>query len=326
MAVERGPVLESVEAPAEARAAGVRRHRRLSVWRRLRNSWQLYALLAPALTYFLVFHYEPMYGAQIAFKRFFANKGIVGSEWVGFDHFTRFFNSYYFWRLLKNTLLLNAYQLILFPLPIILALSLNELRGRFKRWAQTITYAPHFISTVVIVGMLFAFLDPNTGLINHIIEALGGDTVQFMQSPGWFRHIFVWSGQWQQLGWGSIIYLAALAGVNPELHQAARVDGASRMQRIRHINIPAILPVIIVLLILDFGHFMTIGFEKVLLMQNSLNASTSDVIQTFVYETGLLKGQYDYAAAIGLFDSFINVFLIVTMNYIARKTTENSLW
>src|SRR5690625_5205471 len=272
-------------------------------------------------------HYIPMYGVQIAFKDFFANLGIVGSPWAGFEHFERFFNSYYFWRLLKNTIILNVYGLLLFPLPIIFALSLNELKhGAFKKWSQTLTYAPHFISVVVLVGMIVAFLDPITGIINHAITSLGGESINFLESPKWFRHIFVWSGQWQQLGWGTIIYLAALAGVNPELQEAATVDGASRLQRIFHINIPSILPTIIVLFILNIGNFMAIGFEKVLLLQNELNSTTSDVIQTFVYETGLLEGQYSYAAAVGLFESVINITLLVIVNHIARRVSENSLW
>lgn len=292
----------------------------------LRN-WQLYLFLLPAITYFIIFHYVPMYGVQIAFKDFYATKGIMGSPWVGFEHFERFFNSYFFWRLLKNTIILNAYQLLLFPLPIILALSLNEIRNTAaKKWAQTITYAPHFISVVVVVGMLIAFLDPITGIINHLIVSLGGEAIAFMESPKWFRHIYVWSGEWQSLGWSSIIYLAALAGVNPELHEAARVDGATRFQRIVHINIPTIMPTIIILFILNIGKFMSIGFEKVLLMQNSLNAETSDIIQTYVYQVGLLEGDYSFAAAIGLFDSVINIILLITVNYIARKTSENSLW
>lgn len=291
------------------------------------KSWQLYVFLLPALTYFLIFHYIPMYGVQIAFKDFYATEGILGSPWTGFDHFTRFFDSYYFWRLLKNTLIINLYQLLLFPLPIIFALMLNELRnGPFKKWSQTLTYAPHFISVVVVVGMLVAFLDPITGLVNHVIMALGGESVPFLTDPDWFRHIYVWSGEWQSLGWGTIIYLAALAGVNPELHEAAKVDGATRLQRIMNINIPSILPTIVVLFILNIGKFMSIGFKKVLLMQNSLNSETSDIIQTFVYQTGLLEGQYSFAAAIGLFDSVINIILLVTINQIARKTSENSLW
>lgn len=295
--------------------------------KQFKANWQLYTLLIPALTYFTIFHYVPMYGVQIAFKDFYANLGITGSPWAGFEHFTRFFESYYFWRLLKNTIILNLYGLLLFPIPIIFALMLNELRnGAYKKWTQTLTYAPHFISVVVIVGMLVAFLDPITGIVNHALVAMGGKPIDFLTSPGWFRHIFVWSGQWQSLGWGTIIYLAALAGVNPELHEAARVDGATRMQRILNINIPSILPTIIVLFILNIGSFMAIGFEKVLLLQNSLNSSTSDVIQTFVYQTGLLEGQYSFASAIGLFESAINIVLLVTVNHIARKTSENSLW
>lgn len=290
-------------------------------------NWQLYVFLLPAFTYFTIFHYIPMYGVQIAFKDFYANLGIVGSPWIGFEHFERFFNSYYFWRLLKNTIILSAYGLILFPLPIIFALALNELKnGPFKKWSQTLTYAPHFISVVVVVGMLVAFLDPVTGLVNHIVVTLGGEPIRFLTDPDWFRHIYVWSGQWQSLGWGTIIYLAALAGVNPELHEAARVDGATRIQRIIHINIPSIFPTIVVLFILNIGSFMSIGFEKVLLMQNSLNAETSDIIQTFVYQTGLIEGQYSFAAAIGLFDSVINIILLVLVNYLARRVSNNSLW
>ncbi|WP_040979210.1 ABC transporter permease [Oceanobacillus jeddahense] len=290
-------------------------------------NWRLYVFLLPAMIYFTIFHYIPMYGVQIAFKDFYATEGIIGSPWAGFEHFQRFFDSYYFWRLIKNTVILSLYQLILFPLPIIFALMLNELKnGAFKKWSQTLTYAPHFMSVVVIVGMLVAFLDPITGMVNHVITYFGGSSISFLTSPDWFRHIFVWSGQWQTLGWGTIIYLAALAGVNPELHEAAKMDGASRIQRIIHINIPAILPTIVVLFILNIGSFMAIGFEKVLLMQNNLNAETSDIIQTFVYQTGLLEGQYSFAAAIGLFDSVINLTLLIIVNQIARKTSENSLW
>ncbi|SDS40942.1 ABC transporter permease [Microlunatus soli] len=313
-----------VDSEVPAADAGTRRRRRL---RRLRGSWQLYLLAAPALLFFLIFNYVPMYGVQIAFKDFVARQGILGSEWVGLKHFERFFNSFYFWRLLRNTLLLGLYQIVLFPLPIILALSINEVKNRlFKRFTQTLTYAPHFVSMVVVVGMLFAFLDPRSGLINHAIGLVGIEPIQFMQDPAWFRHLYIWSGVWQSLGWGTIIFLAALAGVNPELHDAAQVDGAGRLQRIVHVNLPAIMPTVVVLFILEFGHFMSVGFEKVLLMNNSLNASTSDVIQTFVYQSGLLEGQYSYAAAIGLFDSVINIALLITVNYISRRYTESSLW
>lgn len=305
----------------------LRKKKRYAMWQSMKRNWQIYVFLLPMILYFIIFHYVPMYGVQIAFKEYYASRGIWDSPFVGFEHFERFFNSYYFGRLLKNTIILNAYQMILFPLPILFALSLNELRhGKFKRWSQTLTYAPHFISVVVIVGMLFAFLDPNTGIINHALKALDMKPIQFMQSADWFRHIYVWSGQWQSLGWSTIIYLAALAGINPELHEAAKVDGASRLQRIFRINVPGILPTVVVLFILNMGMFMQIGFEKVLLMQNNLNSETSDIIQTFVYETGILEGQHSFAAAIGLFESAINIVLLITVNQIARRVGDNSLW
>ena len=291
------------------------------------KNWQLYCFLLPALLYFAIFSYIPMYGIQIAFKDYYANLGFWDSPWVGFAHFERFFDSYFFWRLLKNTLMLSLYQLLLFPIPILFALSLNELKnGAFKKWSQTLTYAPHFISAVVVVGMMIAFLDPVTGLVNHVIVKLGGESIPFLTSPDWFRHIFVWSGQWQSLGWSTIIYLAALAGVSPEQLEAAKIDGATRFQRIVHINLPSIMPTIVILFILNIGSFMAIGFEKVLLLQNSLNSGTSDIIQTFVYKTGLLEGQYSFSTAVGLFESIINIILLVTVNQIAKKVSENSLW
>lgn len=319
--------LNRMELQQQEKESIKRKSRTYAIKKSLLRNWQLYVFLLPALTYFFIFHYIPMYGVQIAFKDYFANLGIFGSPWVGFEHFERFFNSYYFWRLLKNTIILNAYGLLLFPLPIIFALSLNELKnGAFKKWTQTLTYAPHFISVVVVVGMLIAFLDPVTGLANHAIRWLGFESIPFLTSPDWFRHIYIWSGQWQTLGWSTIIYLAALAGINPELHEAAKVDGATRLQRILRINLPGIMPTIVVLFILNMGNFMQIGFEKVLLMQNTLNSETSDIIQTFVYETGLLEGRYSFAAAIGLFESAINIVLLITVNQIARKVSENSLW
>lgn len=295
-------------------------------WRKVKINWQLYALLAPALIYFIVFKYYPMYGLQIAFKDFVAVDGILGSEWIGFEHFKRFFDSYYFWDLLRNTLMINVYQLALFPVSVIVALSLNELRdGKFKKTAQTITYAPHFISVVVFVGMLIAFLDPVTGIINYFIGFLGFEPISFMTEPSWFKTLYVFSNEWQNLGWGAIIYLAALSGIDPQLHEAAKVDGASRLQRIWHINLPGIMPTIVILLILNMGNFMTIGFEKILLMQNELNLESSQVIQTYVYEAGLLNGQYSYSTAVGLFNSVINFIILILFNRIARRT-GTSLW
>lgn len=292
----------------------------------MKINWQLYVLLSPALLYFLIFKYYPMYGVQIAFKDFRAVDGILGSKWVGFKHFQNFFDSYYFWTLIKNTLGINLYALALFPISIIVALSLNELRdGRFKKIAQTITYAPHFISVVVFCGMIIAFLDPETGIVNNVLKWLGFEPIRFMESPAWFKSIYVWSNEWQNLGWGAIIYLAALAGIDPLLHEAAKVDGATRLQRIWHINLPGIMPTIIILLILNMGNLMSIGFEKILLLQNDLNLDSSQVIQTYVYNAGLLHGQYSYSTAVGLFNSVVNFILLVTFNQLARRT-GTSLW
>lgn len=296
--------------------------------RKILRNWQLYIFVLPALAYFIIFHYIPMYGVQIAFKNFSPGLGIWGSEWVGFDHFKRFFNSYYFWDLIKNTLGISLYELLVgFPLPIILALALNEIKdGLYKRTVQTVTYAPHFISVVVMAGMIIAFLSPTTGLINHFIQLLGFDPIPFMTDPKWFKTVFVLSGVWQNTGWGTIIYLAALAGVDPQHHEAAIVDGASRFQRIIYINIPTLIPTMTILLILNIGSFLAVGFEKILLLQNPLNIESSNVIATFVYQAGLLDAQYSFAAAVGLFNAVINAILLVTVNYIARRTSETSLW
>lgn len=306
--------------------------RRKSAWRRwmmqVRRNWQLYALFAPVLLYFIVFHYVPMYGVQIAFKDFIANKGIMDSPWVGFKHFERFFDSFYFWRIIKNTMGIGLYELAVgFPIPIILALMINEARsGRFRRFVQTVTYAPHFLSTVVVVGMIMMFLSPVSGLVNSIITSFGGEPIAFMTEPSWFKSIYVWSGVWQGMGWSSIIYLAALAGIDPQLHEAAKVDGAGWFRRIWHINLPGIAPTMTILLILNIGSVLGVGFEKIFLMQNSLNMEASDVIATNVYRSGILGAQYSFSAAVGLFNSVVNFILLITVNRIARKVSENSLW
>lgn len=302
--------------------------KKFNVRRRILNNWDIYLLLVPVLAYFIIFKYIPMYGVQIGFKDFIATKGITGSEWVGMKHFTRFFDSYYFWRLIKNTLGIGIYELaVAFPIPIILALMINEVRlNRFKKLVQNVTYAPHFLSTVVIVGMLFLFLNPQYGMVNNLLSVFGIKPISFMTEPGWFKTIYVLSHVWQQMGWSSIIYLAALAGVPPELHEAARMDGASRLQRIRHVNIPAIVPVIIILLILNVGNIISVGFEKVFLMQNALNMEASDVIATHVYKTGIMGAQYSYSTAVGLFNSVISFILLVVVNQISRKVSETSLW
>ncbi|MFK7697292.1 ABC transporter permease [Paenibacillus sp. HJGM_3] len=303
-------------------------HRRSPAFKRIRKYWQLYILLAPVIAYFVLFHYVPMYGVQIAFKNFLAVKGIVGSEWVGFAHFERFFDSYYLWRLLRNTIGISLYELaVSFPIPIVLALLLNEVRNQaFKRFAQTITYAPHFLSTVVLVGILFLFLSPYGGIVNQFLGLFGIEPIAFMTEPGWFKSVYVFSGVWQQMGWSSIIYLAALSSVDPQLHEAAKVDGASRFKRILHINIPCIMPTIVVLLILNVGTIMGVGFEKVFLMQNAVNIEASEVISTYVYKTGIIGSQFSYSAAIGLFNSIVNFILLITVNQLAKRMNETSLW
>jgi len=300
----------------------------IKLWKRIVKNWELYLFIAPAFFYFLIFHYGPMYGIQIAFKNFIPTEGIFGSPWAGFAHFERFFQSYYFWRLLWNTLGISLYELAVgFPLPIILALAFNEIRnGWYKRLVQTVTYAPHFISVVVLCGMIILFLSPSTGIFMHFLRWLGIDPPNFLTDPRWFKTVYVLSGVWQNTGWGTIIYLAALSGVDPELHKAAVIDGASRLQRIRHINIPTLVPMMTILLILNIGSLLSVGFEKILLLQNALNMESSDVISTFVYRVGLLDAQYSFSTAVGLFNSVINAALLVAVNQFVRRTSENSLW
>jgi putative aldouronate transport system permease protein len=304
------------------------RSRRSSLYKSIVSRYDLYLMLLVPIVWYLVFHYGPLYGLQIAFKNFSPAKGIGGSAWVGLDHFQRFIGSYYFWRLLWNTISINLFSLLFaFPIPILLALLITEIRNKtFSKIVQNITYTPHFISIVVMVGMLMLLLSPRGGPVNSIIEAFGGAPVRFLESAAWFKSIFIGSNIWQNMGWQSIIYIAALAGVNPQLYEAAKMDGASRLRRIWHVSIPGILPVIVILLILDVGHFMNVGFEKILLMQNNLNLESSDVISTFVYSEGILKGEYSYTAAIGLFNSIINLALLLLVNRFARKKAETSLW
>ncbi|WP_409348188.1 ABC transporter permease [Paenibacillus gyeongsangnamensis] len=271
-----------------------------------------------------------MYGAQIAFKNYIVTKGIWGSEWVGLKHFTRFFNSYDFWRLMNNTIVLSFYSLLAgFPFPIILALSLNYVKNKlFKQSVQMITYAPHFISVVVMVGIILELLDPRRGIVNIVIKALGLEAINFMGVPEYFKSIYVWSGIWQSVGFSCIIYLAALSSIDPALHESAVVDGASKLRRMWHIDLPGIMPIAIIMLIMNTGHVLDVGFEKVLLMQNPLNLRTSEVIDTYVYKVGLASQamNYSYSSAIGLFKSVINLILLVIVNKIAQKTKQNSLW
>lgn len=302
--------------------------RRRSRWRRARASWQLYVLLLPAVAYVLVFKYWPMYGAQIAFRDYNPVDGFSGSPWVGLEHFQRFVESFQFERLLANTLTLNALGLLIaFPIPIILALIVNQLQNeRFKKFTQTVLYSPSFISVVVVVGMIYLLFSPRSGIVNNAITAAGGEPVFFMGSPEWFRPLYIGSDIWQNAGFSMIVYLAALTAIDPALHEAARVDGASKWQRIRHIDIPGIMPVITILFILAIGNLFNLGFEKVLLMQTDLNLPASEVIQTYVYKTGLQSAQFSYSAAIGLFNSLINLTLLLTFNWVARRANKTSLW
>ncbi len=295
---------------------------------KLLHSWQLYVLAAPTIIYLFVFNYIPMYGMQIAFRDFIANRGIWGSQWVGLKHFRYFFTSPQFALLLGNTIKLSVYSLLWsFPFPIILALMLNEMRRLwFKKFIQNLTYMPYFISVVVLISMLNLFLAQSDGLVNQVISLLGGQPVDFLGKSDYFRAIYIISGIWQGTGWSSIIYLAALSNVDIQLHEAAQIDGASRLQRVWHINIPCILPTAIILFILSSGHIMSIGYEKVYLMQNSLNTNVSEVISTYVYKTGLLNVKYSYTSAIGLFNNVINVVILLAVNKISQRLSEISLF
>jgi putative aldouronate transport system permease protein len=292
----------------------------------VRNKF-IYLMALPGIVYFAVYHYWPMYGAEIAFKNFIPVKGISGSPWAGFKHFQDFFESYYFWRILRNTLLINLYSLLFgFPAPIILALLLNEIRSRiFKSAVQTITYLPHFISIVIICGLIIDFTSQN-GLINDFIAWLGGNRENLLINAGLFRTIFVSSGIWQEIGWSSIIYLAALSGIDPQMYEAAKIDGAGRWKQLANITLPGIAPTIIILLILRMGHMMDVGFEKVILLYNPSTYETADVISSFVYRKGLVEANYSYSAAVGLFNSAINFIMIIIANRLSRKFSETSLW
>ena len=293
--------------------------------------WQLYLFLVIPIVLVFIFNYIPMAGIQLAFKKYNMNLGIMGSPWIGFDNFKKFFRNYQFWRLLKNTLTLSLYGMLAgFPIPIMLALLLNSMNNlKYKKFIQTVTYMPHFISTVVMVGLIIQVFNPRIGLYGIIYSAVTGNNApDVLGSASAFPHIYVLSGVWQSMGWNSIIYMAALAGVDAELHEEAQMDGASKFQRILHIDLPSILPTAIMLLILNAGSIMNIGFEKAFLMQNNLNLRSSEVISTYVYKMGLesATGDYGYATAIGLFNSVINLILIVSVNAVSKKVTEQSLW
>lgn len=300
------------------------RHR---LFKHLRRTWILYLFVLPALIYLCIFSYAPLYGIQIAFRNYKAHLGIFGSKWVGFKHFETFFSSYNFSTLLTNTLTLSVYQLVVgFPLPIVFAIILHYCAHvKLKKIVQTASYAPHFISLVVLVGMCLLLLAVN-GPVNKIIERTGGTVTNFMGKPELFRHIYVWSGVWQNLGWNAIIYISVLTSVSPELHEAAVVDGANKFQRVWFIDVPSILPTAIILLIMNMGSLMSTGFEKAYLLQNDINLDYSELIATYVYKIGIQKAQFSYSTAIGLFNNVINFVLLVSVNRISRSLSGSSLW
>jgi len=287
----------------------------------------LWLIALPGIIWYAIFTYGPMGGLLMAFQNYSPARGILGSPWVGMKWFIQFFQSQFAWQLIRNTLLINIYSIIFsFPAPIVLAIFLNEIRsGKYKRFAQSVSYLPHFVSLVVVIGMMANFLQQD-GLINNIIVKLGGEPKQFMAMPEWFRFLYVTSGIWQSMGWNSIIYLAAIAGINPELYEAATVDGASRFRQIFCVTLPCILPTIIILLIIALGNLLSVGFEKIILMYNTATYETADVIPTYVFRRGIGAGEFSFGAAVGMFQSVINLIIIVSANALSRKISETSLW
>lgn len=301
---------------------------RQNFWRHMLRDRYLVLMALPAIAYFLIFHYYPMYGLVIAFQDYSPGKGIWGSTWVGLKHFEQFFGGYYFVRLLGNTLKTSFYSLLWgFPLPIIFALMLNEFReGAFKRTVQTVSYLPHFISLVVTCGMIINFLSPANGIVNIAVKALGLKPINFLGQPQYFRTVYVASGIWQEFGWNSIIYLAALSGVDQQLYEAARIDGAGRWKQMIHVTLPSIRSTITILLILSVGNIMSVGFEKIILLYNTSTYETADVISTYVYRMGLQSLQYSFSAAVGLFNSVINILMLFMANTLSRRLTGSSIW
>ncbi|MBQ8813539.1 MAG: sugar ABC transporter permease [Lachnospiraceae bacterium] len=297
------------------------------VGRRLKESWQWYVLLAPALIYIIIFAYGPMYGVLMAFQKYRASKGIWGSKWIGFENFIRFFNYPNFWKMIRNTLSITLLSLATFPCSIIFALFLNEITQiRFKKVAQMVTYIPHFLSEVVVCSLVILMLDRTSGPINNLIALLGGERQAFMGNPDAFSSIYVLSGLWQNLGWNAVLYISALASIPNEQIEAARIDGASRFQIMRHVNLPGIMPTVVITFLMQVGRIMTVGYTKILLLQNDLNLDVSSVISTYTYEIGIIGGQYSYSAAIGLFNNVINIVVLLLVNKLSKKITEVGLF
>lgn len=303
------------------------------IWRNVRRNWILYLFVLPTVVYYILFHYRPMYGIQIAFQNYRIGEVFGESEWVGFKHFIKFFESVWFGTILKNTLSLSLLGLIVgFPLPIILALLLNEIQNiRFRKFVQTVSYAPHFIATVVLCGMVTMFMSPSTGIIgvgiNAVRESMGLSPINYLTRGGAFKWIYVLSGIWQGTGWGSVLYFATLSGVDPQLVEAAKIDGASKLQCIWHINVPVLIPTMIINLILKAGSLLTVGHEKVYLLQNDTILRSSEVISTYVYRVGLQGAQYSFSTAVGLFNNVVNAAIMILVNFIVRRLDDSlSLW
>ncbi|MFE5324397.1 ABC transporter permease [Paenibacillus sp. NPDC056579] len=299
-----------------------------AAWKYIKRDKYLYLLLVPILAYYLIFKYAPMFGEIIAFKNYRFADGIWGSKWVGLRHFERLFTSPDFFNVLKNTLLLNVYSIVFaFPVPIVLAILLNEVRIEwYKRTIQNLLYIPHFISWVVLGGIVIALLSPSTGIVNTVIKLLGLEPIYFMASNFWWPIMFILSGIWQSAGWGTILYLAAMAGIDPQLYEAAKIDGASKLRRIWHVTLPGIRSTIAILLILRVGQMMDVGFEHIFILQNKAVYEVSNVISTYVYNVGLVGSQYSYTTALGLFQSVIGLILVVSVNKIIKALGENGLW
>lgn len=313
---------------AKNKGAGTIKPKKYTFMQLLKRDWSLWMFCIPGIVLTFIFSYIPMYGVQIAFRKFNARAGIWGSEWVGMRYFIRFFESPYFGQTISNTLILSLYSLIVsFPIPIVLALMLNSFRhAKYRKVIQTVTYAPNFISTIVMCGMLILFLSPSVGIINNVIKMFGGEAVNFMAKKEYWRHLYVWSGVWQGMGWSSVIYFAALSGISPELHEAAKCDGATKFQLIRYIDLPSILPTATILLIMNCGSILSIGFEKAYALQNDLNLSVSEIISTYVYKVGLLDNNMSYSSAIGLFNTLVNMVMLIIVNTVSDKLSGNSLF
>ena len=295
---------------------------------KMRGNWDLLLFCLPGMIFTIIYHYIPIYGVQVAFRNYKPKKGIWGSDWVGLKNFARFFNGADWWVLVRNTMILSVYSLAAgFPMAVLLALMLNSFRHtKYRKVIQTVTYAPNFISTIVMCGMLILFLSPRVGVVNNIIRAFGGTPINFMAEISMWRHIYVWSGVWQGMGWSSVIYFAALAGVSPEYHEAAIVDGATKFQRVLHIDFPFLVPTMTMILIMNMGSILSVGFEKVYALQNDLNLPVSDVISTYTYRYGIIKSDISYSSAVGLMNNIINSILLITVNFITGKVSDNALF